>query len=32
MQRTRDASLAPFTVSLDVMGNGSLILLPTPGS
>ena len=31
MERTRDASLAPFTESLDVMGDGSLILLPTPG-
>jgi N-acyl homoserine lactone hydrolase len=29
--RTTDASLAPFTESLDVMGDGSLILLPTPG-
>src|SRR5215470_17057593 len=28
---TRDPSLAPFTASLDVMGDGSLILLPTPG-
>jgi N-acyl homoserine lactone hydrolase len=28
---TRDASLAPFTTSLDVMGDGSLVLLPTPG-
>jgi glyoxylase-like metal-dependent hydrolase (beta-lactamase superfamily II) len=28
---TRDPSLAPFTESLDVMGDGSLILLPTPG-
>jgi N-acyl homoserine lactone hydrolase len=27
----RDPSLAPFTESLDVMGDGSLILLPTPG-
>jgi N-acyl homoserine lactone hydrolase len=26
-----DASLAPFTESLDVMGDGSLMLLPTPG-
>ena len=31
MERTRDASLAPFGESLDVMGDGSLILLPTPG-
>jgi glyoxylase-like metal-dependent hydrolase (beta-lactamase superfamily II) len=30
-ERTRDASLAPFTESLDVMGDGSLMLLPTPG-
>ena len=28
---TRDPSLAPFTASLDLMGDGSLILLPTPG-
>ena len=28
---TRDPSLAPFTESLDVMGDGSLMLLPTPG-
>jgi glyoxylase-like metal-dependent hydrolase (beta-lactamase superfamily II) len=28
---TRDPALAPFTASLDVMGDGSLILLPTPG-
>jgi glyoxylase-like metal-dependent hydrolase (beta-lactamase superfamily II) len=28
---TRDASLAPFTESLDVLGDGSLVLLPTPG-
>jgi glyoxylase-like metal-dependent hydrolase (beta-lactamase superfamily II) len=28
---TRDPSLAPFTQSLDVMGDGSLVLLPTPG-
>jgi glyoxylase-like metal-dependent hydrolase (beta-lactamase superfamily II) len=26
-----DPSLAPFTESLDVMGDGSLLLLPTPG-
>jgi N-acyl homoserine lactone hydrolase len=26
-----DAGLAPFTESLDVMGDGSLMLLPTPG-
>ena len=28
---TEDATLAPFTESLDVMGDGSLVLLPTPG-
>lgn len=28
---TADASLAPFTHSHDVMGDGSLLLLPTPG-
>jgi N-acyl homoserine lactone hydrolase len=28
---TRDASVAPFTESLDVMGDGSLVLLSTPG-
>jgi glyoxylase-like metal-dependent hydrolase (beta-lactamase superfamily II) len=28
---TRDPALAPFTRSLDVMGDGSLMLLPTPG-
>jgi glyoxylase-like metal-dependent hydrolase (beta-lactamase superfamily II) len=27
----RDPTLAPFTESLDVMGDGSLVLLPTPG-
>jgi len=27
----RDPALAPFTESLDVMGDGSLTLLPTPG-
>ena len=27
----RDPALAPFTESLDVMGDGSLMLLPTPG-
>jgi N-acyl homoserine lactone hydrolase len=27
----RDPALAPFTESLDVMGDGSLVLLPTPG-
>ena len=30
-ERAQDASLAPFTESLDVMGDGSLMLLPTPG-
>ena len=28
---TDDPALAPFTESLDVMGDGSLMLLPTPG-
>jgi len=28
---TGDEALAPFTRSLDVMGDGSLVLLPTPG-
>jgi glyoxylase-like metal-dependent hydrolase (beta-lactamase superfamily II) len=28
---THDPSLAPFTKSLDVIGDGSLMLLPTPG-
>jgi len=31
MEPTNDPSLAPFTESLDVMGDGSLMLLPTPG-
>src|SRR5215468_10275345 len=31
LEPTDDPSLAPFTESLDVMGDGSLILLPTPG-
>jgi len=31
MEPTGDPSLAPFTESLDVMGDGSLVLLPTPG-
>ncbi len=31
MEPTSDLSLAPFTESLDVMGDGSLVLLPTPG-
>lgn len=26
-----DASVAPFTSSLDIFGDGSLVLLPTPG-
>jgi len=29
--RATDPGLAPFTESLDVMGDGSLVLLPTPG-
>src|SRR4029453_15753058 len=28
---THDSALAPFSESLDVMGDGSLVLLPTPG-
>ncbi len=28
---TNDPTLAPFTESLDIMGDGSLVLLPTPG-
>src|SRR5829696_1903958 len=28
---THDSALAPFNKSLDVMGDGSLVLLPTPG-
>jgi glyoxylase-like metal-dependent hydrolase (beta-lactamase superfamily II) len=28
---THDRALAPFTESLDVLGDGSLVLLPTPG-
>jgi N-acyl homoserine lactone hydrolase len=31
MESTKDPGLAPFTESLDVMGDGSLTLLPTPG-
>jgi N-acyl homoserine lactone hydrolase len=31
LDKTTDTSLAPFTESLDVMGDGSLVLLPTPG-
>ena len=29
--RTSDPTLAPFTESFDVFGDGSLVLLPTPG-
>lgn len=28
---TNDATLTPFSESLDVMGDGSLVMLPTPG-
>lgn len=31
LEPTNDPTLAPFTESLDVMGDGSLVLLPTPG-
>lgn len=31
LQPTADPALAPFTRSLDLMGDGSLVLLPTPG-
>jgi glyoxylase-like metal-dependent hydrolase (beta-lactamase superfamily II) len=31
LDATKDATLAPFTESLDLMGDGSLVLLPTPG-
>ena len=31
MEPASDPGLAPFTESLDVMGDGSLVLLPTPG-
>jgi hypothetical protein len=31
LESAGDSSLAPFTESLDVMGDGSLTLLPTPG-
>ena len=31
LEPTDDPALAPFTRSLDVMGDGSLVLLPTPG-
>lgn len=30
-ERTSDPALAPFTESFDVFGDGSLVLLPTPG-
>jgi N-acyl homoserine lactone hydrolase len=30
-ERTSDPGLAPFRESLDVIGDGSLVLLPTPG-
>ena len=30
-EATDDPALAPFTESLDVLGDGSLVLLPTPG-
>ena len=30
-ERTSDPTLAPFAESLDVFGDGSLVLLPTPG-
>jgi N-acyl homoserine lactone hydrolase len=30
-ERTNDPTLAPFLESFDVMGDGSLIILPTPG-
>jgi glyoxylase-like metal-dependent hydrolase (beta-lactamase superfamily II) len=30
-EHTTDPTLAPFTESLDVMGDGSLVMLPTPG-
>jgi glyoxylase-like metal-dependent hydrolase (beta-lactamase superfamily II) len=30
-ERTSDPGLAPFSESLDVIGDGSLMLLPTPG-
>lgn len=30
-QRTGDPSLAPFSESFDLMGDGSMIVLPTPG-
>jgi N-acyl homoserine lactone hydrolase len=31
LEPTEDPALAPFTQALDVMGDGSLVLLPTPG-
>ena len=31
LEPSSDPALAPFTESLDVMGDGSLVLLPTPG-
>jgi glyoxylase-like metal-dependent hydrolase (beta-lactamase superfamily II) len=31
LEPTNDPALAPFTQSLDVMGDGSLVVLPTPG-
>jgi glyoxylase-like metal-dependent hydrolase (beta-lactamase superfamily II) len=31
LEPTDDPALAPFTEALDVMGDGSLVLLPTPG-
>jgi N-acyl homoserine lactone hydrolase len=31
LEPTDDPALTPFTESLDVMGDGSLVLLPTPG-
>ena len=31
LEHTSDRALAPFTEALDVMGDGSLALLPTPG-
>jgi N-acyl homoserine lactone hydrolase len=31
LEPARDPALAPFTRALDVMGDGSLVLLPTPG-
>jgi len=31
MEQANDRDPAPFTQSLDVMGDGSLVLLPTPG-